>query len=322
MLTGDILAHSGGRDQPGFACGARPERPAAMTVNCGVGMKIGDWTFRTFHDGRFKLDGGAMFGVVPKVFWEKHHPADEQNRIELSLRCLLAETGDRRLLVDTGIGDRWDEKKTKVFALERRPNQLVAELAEAGITRESVTDVILTHLHFDHAGGAVRAAADGLAPTFPNARYWVQQRHWDWAHSPSERDRASFRAEDYTSLRETGQLELVEGAREIMPGVRVTPISGHTPGQQMVEFHTGAGVLVYCGDLIPFMSQLHVPWIMGFDLNPLLTVTEKKQFLTRAVEDAYVLVFEHDPLHEAATVRYEDGRFQPGEVFSLAAGRP
>ena len=284
-------------------------------------MKLGDWSFRTFHDGRFKLDGGAMFGVVPKVFWEQHHPADEHNRIELSLRCLLAETMDRRILVDTGIGDRWDEKKAKVFALERRPNQLVAELAEAGITRESITDVILTHLHFDHAGGAVRATADGLEPTFPRARHWVQQRHWDWAHSPSERDRASFRSEDFALLKNADRLELVDGGKEIMPGVRVTPISGHTPGQQMVEFHTGAGVLVYCGDLIPFMSQLHVPWIMGFDLNPLLTVTEKKQFLTRAVEDGYILVFEHDPVHEAATVRYEDGRFQPGEVFALAADR-
>jgi len=285
-------------------------------------MKLGDWEFRAFHDGRFKLDGGAMFGVVPKTFWEKHHPADDRNRIELSLRCLLAEVGDRRILVDTGIGDRWDAKLAGIYALDRRPNQLVAELAEAGITRESITDVILTHLHFDHAGGLARAGKDGLEPTFTAARHWIQRRHWDWANSPTERDRASFRTEDFSLLRGDDRLALVDGPTEILPGVRVTQISGHTPGQQMVEFHTGAGVLVYCGDLIPFMSQLHVPWIMGFDLNPLLTVTEKKQFLTRAVEDDYVLVFEHDPLHEAATVRYEDGRFQPGEVFFLAEGRP
>ncbi|MFN2371795.1 MAG: MBL fold metallo-hydrolase [Candidatus Krumholzibacteriia bacterium] len=286
-------------------------------------MRFGEWTFRACHDGRFKLDGGAMFGVVPKVFWEKHHPADERNRIDLDLRCLLADGPDgRRILVDTGMGDRWDAKKSGVFGLVRRPNQLVAELAEEGVTRESVTDVVLTHLHFDHAGGAVRDVGGRLVPTFPEARYWVQQRHWDWANRPSERDRASFRPEDFASLEREGRLELVDGAQEILPGVRVTPISGHTPGQQMVEFHTGAGVLVYCGDLIPFLSQVHIPWIMGFDLNPLLTVTEKKQFLTRAVEDGYVLVFEHDPVHEAATVRFEDGRFVPGEVFTLAAGRP
>jgi glyoxylase-like metal-dependent hydrolase (beta-lactamase superfamily II) len=286
-------------------------------------MKIGDWTFRAFHDGRFKLDGGAMFGVVPKIFWQKQHPADEMNRIDLDLRCLLADGPEgRRILVDTGMGDRWDEKKTGVFALERRPNQLVAELAEEGITRESITDVVLTHLHFDHAGGAVRLVDGQLAATFPEARYWVQKRQWEWAGRPSERDRASFRTEDFAPLQEAGRLELVDGPGEILPGVRVTPINGHTPGQQMVEFHTGAGVLVFCGDLIPYLSQVHVPWIMGFDLNPLLTVSEKKQFLTRAAEDGYVLVFEHDTVHEAATVRFEDGRFVPGDVFTLAAGRP
>jgi len=283
-------------------------------------MKMGDWEFRAFSDGRFKLDGGAMFGVVPKVFWEKHHPADERNRIDLVLRCLLAEGGGRRVLVDTGLGDRWDDRQTDIFAIERRPNQLLAELAEAGLARESITDVVLTHLHFDHAGGSVRRGDDGLEPTFPNARYWVQRRQWDWAQEPSERDRASFRADDFAVLADKGRLELVDGAREIMPGVRVTPISGHTPGQQMIEFATGEGTVVYVGDLIPFLSQLHVPWIMGFDLNPLLTVTEKKQFLTRAVEDGYVLVFEHDPVHEAATVAFADGKFRHDEVFTLAAG--
>ena len=221
-------------------------------------MKLGDWTFRAVHDGRFKLDGGAMFGVVPKVFWQKQHPADELNRIDLDLRCLLADAsggaGSRRILVDTGMGDRWDEKKVGVFGLVRRPNQLVAELAEEGVTRESVTDVILTHLHFDHAGGAVREVDGRLVPTFPEARYWVQRRHWEWAGSPSERDRASFRPEDFSILQAEGRLELIDGAKEIIPGVRVTPISGHTPGQQMVEFHTGAGVLVFCADLLPYLE--------------------------------------------------------------------
>lgn len=283
-------------------------------------MNLGDWTFRAFHDGRFKLDGGAMFGVVPKVMWEKKHPADEMNRIDLALRCLLVDHGDRRILVDTGMGDRWDEKKVGVFGLQRRTNQLVAELAEAGITRESVTDVILTHLHFDHAGGVMREGPDGLEAVFPEAMHWVQKRQWEWAGSPSERDRASFRVDDFQPLADAGKLELIDGATEILPGVRVHPIHGHTPGQQMVEFHTGQGVVVYCGDLLPFLSQVHVPWIMGYDLNPLLTVTEKKQFLARAVEEKYILVFEHDVANEAATVIFEDGKFKPGEVFTLAEG--
>jgi len=281
-------------------------------------MKLGDWKFRAFHDGRFKLDGGAMFGVVPKIFWAKKHPADELNRIDLDLRCLLVEQGDRRILVDTGMGDRWTEKQLGIFALVRRPNQLVAELAEAGITRESITDVVLTHLHFDHCGGTLRENNGQLEPVFTNARHWVQKRHWEWAGGPSERDRASFRAEDFQALAQHGQLQLIEGAAEIMPGVRVTPISGHTPGQQVVEFHTDAGVVAFVADLLPFLSQVHVPWIMGFDLNPLLTVTEKKQFLTRAVEDRYILVFEHDHVNEAATVKFEDGKFKPDRIFTLA----
>ncbi len=283
-------------------------------------MNLGEWTFRAFHDGRFKLDGGAMFGVVPKVMWEKKHPADEMNRIGLALRCLLVDHGTKRILVDTGMGDRWDEKKVGVFGLERRRNQLVAELAEAGITRESITDVILTHLHFDHSGGTFREEGGSLEPVFPEATHWVQKRHWEWALKPSERDRASFRTEDFQQLADSGRLELVEGPSEILPGVRVHPINGHTPGQQMVEFHTGERTVVYCGDLLPFLSQVHVPWIMGFDLNPLLTVTEKKQFLTRAVEDRYILVFEHDLENEAATVVFQDGKFKPDQVFTLAEG--
>ena len=280
-------------------------------------MNLGDWVFRAFHDGRFKLDGGAMFGVVPKVMWEKKHPADEMNRIDLDLRCLLVDHENRRILVDTGMGDRWDEKKLGVYGLVRRRNQLVAELAEAGITRESITDVILTHLHFDHAGGALHEVDGRLEPVFPEARHWIQRRQWEWAASPSERDRSSFRREDFESLEKLGKLQLVEGVQEIIPGVWAHPVNGHTPGQQLVEFHTVKGKVVYCGDLLPFLSQIHVPWIMGFDLNHLLTVTEKKQFLTRAVEDNFTLVFEHDHLNEAATVKFENGKFQPDLVFTL-----
>jgi glyoxylase-like metal-dependent hydrolase (beta-lactamase superfamily II) len=281
-------------------------------------MKLGDWTFRAFTDGSFRLDGGSMFGVVPRVLWEKQHPADEKNRIELVLRCLLAEQGDRRLLVDTGLGDLWDEKGQRIYAIQRRPGQLREELAAAGVEAESITDVVITHLHFDHAGGTVRRGEAGLELAFPQARYWVQQQHWKWARNPTERDRASFRTEIFPVLEQSGRLELVEGMKEIADGVRLKPINGHTPGQQMVEFHTGAGTLVYCADLIPFASQVHAPWIMGFDLNPLLTLNEKKEFLSRAAENGYVLVFEHDPVVEACTVRFAEDRFQVADTFKLA----
>ncbi len=285
-------------------------------------MRMGDWTFRAVLDGRFRLDGGSMFGVVPRVLWQKRHPADDSNRIELALRCLLAESGDRRLLVDTGIGERWDDKGRRIYAIERRPHQLLRELEAAGVAAEAVTDVVLTHLHFDHAGGVVQPGPDGPTPTFPNARHWVQRKHWEWAHAPTDRDRASFHVEGFRRLVELGLLEQVDGAREIAPGARLVPINGHTPGQQMVEFHTGDGTLVYCADLIPFASQVHVPWIMGFDLNPLLTLNEKREFLSRAVEEGYVLVFEHDPTVEACTVKFADDRFQVDRTLSLADPEP
>lgn len=273
-------------------------------------MKRGGWTFRAFTDGSLRLDGGAMFGVVPRVMWEPHHPPDAQNRVELALRCLLAESAGRRVLVDAGAGDNWAEKQRGIYAFARRPGQLLAELAEAGVAADSITDVVLTHLHFDHCGGAVRLLPDGPVPAFPKARHWVQRRHWEWAQRPSERDRASFRAEDLGPLAASGLLQLVDGAAEILPGVRVLPVSGHTAHQQLVEFHTGEGVVAFCGDLLPFASHLRVPWIMGFDLNPLLTLSEKKEFLSRAAEGDFTLVFEHDPVVEACGVRFAEGKFE------------
>ncbi len=280
-------------------------------------MQLGDWTFRAFTDGDFRLDGGAMFGVVPRVMWERHHPPDGMNRIAMTLRCLLAECGERRVLVDTGIGDRWEDKHREIFAIERGQGHLVGELAAAGVSPDSITDVVLTHLHFDHCGGTIRAVDDRLEPMFPNAKHWVQEKHWRWAHQPTDRDKASFRVDDFGPLEAAGLLELVDGAREILPGVKVSPVNGHTTGQQLVEFDTGKGVVVYCADLIPLASQVRVPWIMGYDLNPLLTLEEKRRFLSRAAEDDYLLVFEHDAGHECARVVFEEGKFKAVGPFTL-----
>ncbi len=281
-------------------------------------MQRAKWTFRAFTDGAFKLDGGAMFGVVPRALWEQQHPADDRNRIDMVLRCLLAEHGDRRILVDAGIGDRWEEKKRDIFAFDRRPGHLLSELAGAGISTESITDVVLTHLHFDHCGGAVREQGGELVPAFPKARHWVQKKHWQWAMHPTERDRASFRPEDFEPLEKAGLVEFVDGPNEILPGVRVLPVHGHTPGQQLVEFHTGDGVVAFVGDLLPLASQLRVPWVMAYDLNPVLTLTEKKEFLSRAAEEDYVLVFEHDPAVECCGVVFDGKAFKPAGPFALA----
>jgi len=282
-------------------------------------MQLGEWTFKLFSDGFFKLDGGATFGIVPKPLWEKEMPSDASNRVPVALRCLLAEGYGRKVLIDTGIGDRWDARQREIYGMDRKAGQLLTDLDAAGYPRETITDVVLTHLHFDHAGNACLDLADGMAPAFPNARYWVQKQHWDWAHNPSERDQASFRPDDFEALKTTGQLELVDGHVEIMPDLRMAPVSGHTPGQQIPEFHTPDGVLVFMADLIPSASHLHLPWVAGFDLNPLLALSEKRQLLSRAVEDNYLLLFQHDPRHEACRVGFAKGRFRAREVGDLAA---
>lgn len=273
-------------------------------------MLLGEWTFSLFSDGAIALDGGASFGIVPKPLWEKQIPADHRNRVPVALRCLLAEGRGRRVLVDTGIGDRWDARQRDIYGMDRRAGQLLTELEAAGVPRASITDVVLTHLHFDHVGGACLDLANGMAPAFAEARWWVQRQQWDWAQNPSERDRNSFRDEDFEALADTGRLELLDGPEEIIPGLRLHPAHGHTPGMQVPEFSTGQGVLVFLADLIPTTAHLHLPWVAGFDLNPLLSLSEKRHLLSRAVEDDYILIFQHDPRHEACRVDVRDGRFR------------
>ena len=280
-------------------------------------MQLGDWTFKIFSDGFFRLDGGASFGIVPKPRWEKRIPADDRNRIPVALRCLLAEGHGHRVLIDTGIGDRWDAKQRDIYGMNRRAGQLLTELEAAGIGRDSITDVVLTHLHFDHAGGNCLDLSDGMVPAFSAARWWVQRQHWDWAHNPSERDRASFRPDDFDVLADTGRLELVDGHVEILPELRVAPAGGHTPGMQVPEFHTSEGTLVFLADLIPTAANVHLPWVSGFDLNPLLSLSEKRSLLSRAVEDDYLLVFQHDPVHETCRVCFREGRFEVCETGDL-----
>ena len=279
-------------------------------------MHLGNWTITLFSDGLIRLDGGATYGVVPKPLWERSTPADDRNRVPVALRCLLVEGGGRRILVDTGVGDRWDARQREIYGMTRRAGELLTQLDEAGLARESITDVVLTHLHFDHAGGAC-LDSDGLVPTFPEAAYWLQRQQWEWAHAPSERDRVSFRVEDFDPLEASGRLQLLDGVTEILPGLKLVPVNGHTPGQQIAELHTHDGVLVFLADFVPSVAHLHLPWVAGFDLNPLITLHEKRQFLSRAAADDYLLVFQHDATHEACRVEFRDGRFRARELVTL-----
>ncbi len=265
-------------------------------------MLIHTWDVTTIEAERFRLDGGAMFGVVPKTLWSRQHPADEKNRIPMVTRCLLARGEGRVVLVDTGMGEQWSDKEREIYAIENGHRSIVAGLAAAGLTPSNVTDVVLTHLHFDHAGGATTPRPGGPAPTFPSARYHVQEQQLAWAQSPSEKDRRSYKPEHFLPLIQSGQLSPVKGAAEILPGISVWPTEGHTPGHQVVRIGAQRGAVIYCGDLIPTAAHVPTPWVMSYDLSPLTTMREKRELLAKAAAAEDLLVMEHDPFNPAVRV--------------------
>lgn len=262
---------------------------------------LGRFTIHAVRDGSIRLDGGAMFGVVPRPLWEKKFPPDDRNRIELAVRCMLIIDGPRKVLVDDGVGMQWDGKHRDMYGLDPGASALDRELLKAGLTRADITDVVLTHLHFDHAGGTTR---DG-ALAFPNATYHLQRRHWKWAHQPSEKDAGSFRHVDFAPLESSGRLHLLEGATELYEGLHLFVSEGHTVGLQLVRIEDADQTMVYCGDLVPTTSHLRVPWVAAYDLYPLTVIEEKKQLLAQALEEKWMLFFEHDPNVAACTVKDE-----------------
>ncbi|RMH69290.1 MAG: MBL fold metallo-hydrolase [Gemmatimonadetes bacterium] len=270
-------------------------------------MKIANYELKIVDSGRFALDGGAMFGVVPKVLWERTSPPDERNRIPLATRNLLLISPDRKILIDNGCGDKWTTKLAQIYKIDPHQCSLTSALAEHGLTPADITDVILTHLHFDHAGGSTQYDAVGnLIPTFPNATYHVQKENWEWAHNPTERDQASYLKADFAPLGAEGMVNLIEGEGEIFPNIRVKVCYGHTAAQQHPIIFDDETTLFYCGDLIPTFAHLPYPWIMGYDLRPLVTLAEKKAILPQALEKNWILFSEHDP-HTPA-VRLKKGK--------------
>lgn len=272
-------------------------------------LNIGDITIESITDGRFALDGGAMFGVVPKPLWEKKIGADDSNRIPMALRCMLLRTAGRIILVDTGMGEHWTDKERSIYQLDHGKNSLLSSLAAVGVAPPDVTDVILTHLHFDHAGGIVQKdAGDNWELTFSRATHHVQRRHLKWAEHASEKDAGSFRNADLALMGQAGKLHLLDGDTELYAGVHLLVSEGHTVGQQLVQVQDGNQTLLYCGDVIPTTAHLSLPWVMGYDLYPLTTIEEKKAILAQAVEENWILFFEHDPEIAACTVREEAGK--------------
>jgi glyoxylase-like metal-dependent hydrolase (beta-lactamase superfamily II) len=269
-------------------------------------MMIGPYTLHPVDTGTFALDGGAMFGVVPKTLWEKTNPPDEKNRIPMAARALLLVGNGRTILVDVGNGSKLPGKLASIYKIDAGQADLLSSLRLHGISPADVTDVILTHLHFDHAGGSTVRDNGQLRPTFPRARYYVQKDHWAAAQKPTERDRASFFPEDYMPLVEHGQLQFVEGEGELLPGIRLHLVHGHTSALQCPVISDGRTTLFYCADLMPTVSHVQLPWIMAYDLRPLVTLEEKRTVLGRAADEGWILFFEHDHATAAGRVRATD----------------
>jgi glyoxylase-like metal-dependent hydrolase (beta-lactamase superfamily II) len=271
------------------------------------------------NTGNLKLDGGAMFGVVPKMIWSSLYPCDENNLCNWSMRCLLIDTGDRRILIDCGIGDKQPEKFFRNYYLNGE-DTLEGSLQKAGYTADDITDVILTHLHFDHAGGAVRWNEDKTAhiPAFRNAIYWTSRKQWEWATNPNNREKASFLKENILPIKEHGSLKFVENDSGIYPGISVRLFHGHTDGQVIPFIKYKGKTIVYMGDLLPSTAHIPLPYIMAYDTRPLITLQEKEDFFKEAVENNYVLFFEHDINHECCTIQMTEKGARMKETFPLA----
>ena len=281
-------------------------------------MRIGDYEIDSVDSGRFRLDGGAMFGVVPKVLWERTNPADDKNRIDMALRCMLVRGYGKTVLVDCGIGEKWNDKQKAMYAIDHSQFQMDSALARHNVKRSEVTDVIISHLHFDHVGGATRFASDGKVElTFSNANYHVHRANLAHAHAPCEKDKASFIDLTIRPLEESGRVTLHDDAFELAPGLRTWITNGHTAGQQLVKVGTRENTVLFCGDTIPTASHVPVPYVMGYDMYPVTTIEEKKAFLPQAFEERWTLFWVHDPLIAACKVNYSDRKFSRGEVIDL-----
>lgn len=268
--------------------------------------------------GYFKLDGGAMFGVVPKVLWQKQMPSDENNLCNWAMRCLLVEDGDRLVLIDTGMGDKQSDKFFSYY-FRSQTVSIQEAVEEAGYSINEVTDVFLTHLHFDHCGGAiVRDGESSYRPAFSRATYWSNQDHWNWATDPNSREKASFLKENILPIEESGQLKMVNGENSSELPFDIIQVDGHTEKQMLPVITVGDRRVIFMADLLPSRAHIPAAWVMGYDVRPLLTLAEKKRVLGEAAQKGDILFFEHDALAECATVKEQDGRIVLDEQFKLA----
>jgi glyoxylase-like metal-dependent hydrolase (beta-lactamase superfamily II) len=274
-------------------------------------MKFGDYRVEVVSDCEFRLDGGAMFGVVPRNLWSKACPPDEQNRIRMNMNCLFIEGHGERILIDTGIGDKWSDKHRAMYGIDRKRSFDESLRSVAGVGSEDITIVVNTHLHFDHAGGNTALDASGtVSPAFPNARYFVSRAEYEHAAAPSERDRASYLPENWRPLKDAGQLDLKETEYEVVPGLRMETHAGHNRSMQCARLEQGSETLFGFADLVPMRAHVSFAWIMGFDLYPVETLEAKKKLLPQAARENWTCLFYHDPDQALGCIVEENGKLQ------------
>lgn len=273
----------------------------------------------SINAGHFKLDGGAMFGVVPKSMWEKLNPPDDNNMCNWAMRCMLIEDEGRLILIDTGMGNKQSEKFFGYYFLNG-DDTLEKSLAKHGFSKEDITDVFLTHLHFDHCGGAIDKEGEKLIPAFKNATYWSNEKHWHWATAPNDREKASFLKENILPIQESGQLKFVEISEGIKfsKNVNLRFVNGHTQSMMLPQIKYKDKTIVYMADLLPSVAHIPIPYLMAYDTRPLETLKEKKSFLTEAHQNNYILFFEHDAEIECCTLQLTDRGIRSRETFELS----
>ena len=271
----------------------------------------------SINTGFFKLDGGAMFGVVPKSLWQRTNPADEKNLITLGNRLLLIEDGKRLTLVDTGLGDKQDDKFFSHYYIHG-DDTLDRSLQAYGFHKDDITDVLLTHLHFDHCGGAIQRVGDRLLPAFKNAQYWSNEKHWNWAIDPNPREKASFLKENILPIQESGQLQFIPEGAAYSETVTIREVNGHTEAMMLPQIQYKDKTILYMADLLPTVGHIPLPYVMGYDVRPLVTMTEREKYWQEIVDKEYILFFEHDAIHECCTLQQTEKGIRVKDTFAFS----
>ena len=281
-------------------------------------MIIGKYTLYSIETSEFGLDGGSMFGIIPKPLWEKEAPADEMNRIKMVTRSLLLVSEDRKVLVDTGNGTKWKEKYRNIYNIDTSRYNIEISLAKHGFCADDITDVICTHLHFDHAGGNTKIENDTIVPTFPNATYWVSRENWELANHPSQKDSGSFMEMDWKVLAENSMTQIVDGKEPFIDSIDIYLTYGHTTGLMHPVISDSDNTVFYGADLFPMAAHIPIPWVMAYDIRPVVTVQEKEVLLPKFAEGNWILFLEHDPNNQACTIHQHEKHFKMKDAVAIS----